>query len=102
MSLRIISVAVAVDTEVELLASEDQTFIQGGQQHILSATQLINRDCKQSVIASRIAGHDGRVAVRSCLIRSDDLTLERIFQVDKLGLVEFKKSHINMCLVNLC
>ena len=93
MSLRIISVAVAVDSEVELLTSEDQTLIQRRKQHILSATQLINRDSEQSVITPCVAGHDRRVAISACLIRRDDLTLERILQVHKLGLVEFKKSH---------
>jgi hypothetical protein len=83
-----------VDTQIELFAAENKTLIESRKQHILSATQLVYRDSEQSMVASRIAGHDRRVAVRTRLIRLNDLTLERILQVYQLGLVEFKKSHI--------
>jgi hypothetical protein len=78
-----------MNAKVELLAAENQTFIQRGKKNILSTTKPSYRNGEESVIASGIAGHDGRVAVRTRLIRSDDLTLERILQVYQLGLVEF-------------
>ncbi len=82
-----------MDTKVELFASKGKTLIQRRKQHILSATQLVHRDGQQSVIASCIARHDRRVAVRTSLVCNDELTLKRVLKVDKLGLVEFKKSH---------
>ena len=94
MATRLVSVTIAVDAKVELLASKDNTFIQRRKKHILSATQLFHGNSEQSVITSCVAGHDGRVAICTQIVRSDDLTLERIHQVHKLGLVEFKKSHI--------
>ena len=94
MSLRIISVSIAMNAEVELFSSKDQTLIQRRKQHILSTAQLVHRDSEQSVVTPCIAGHDGRVAIRSSVVRRDDFTLKRILQIHKLGLVEFKKSHI--------
>ena len=82
------------DSEIELLAAKNEALVKRREEHVLSATQFLYRDCKKSVVTSCIAGHDARVAVRTRLVRRDDLPLERVLEVHELGLVEFKKSHI--------
>ncbi len=89
VSSRLIRVTVAVNAEVELLAPEDKAFIQGGQQHVPSSTQFPYGNGKKPVIAPCVAGHDGRVAIGPRLACGDNLTLERILEIDKFGLVEF-------------
>jgi hypothetical protein len=99
MSLRIISVTIAMDSEVELLTPEDKALVKSRKQHILSSAEFLYRNSEQSVIASRITCHDGRVAVRTGLICNQKLTLERVLQVHEFGLVKFQKSHKNIFLV---
>jgi hypothetical protein len=58
MSTRLVGVTIAMNTKVKLLTSKNKTFIQRRKQHILSASQLLNRDSEQSVITSCVASHD--------------------------------------------
>ena len=93
VAARFVGVSVAVDAEVELLAIHDQALIQVGQQQEAVASEPVQRDCQQAVVAAGVAGHDGRVAVGAGLVGAQDLPLERIGQIDKLRFVEFQKSH---------
>ena len=81
MTSRFIDISVAVDAEIELLAAYDKTFVQGRQKDEIPPSKLIDRNCKKSMVTPGIASHDGCVAIGSCLVRHDDLSFERIFQV---------------------
>ena len=94
MSFRLIHITIAVNTEVELFATHHEALVERRKQHKLSTAKLLYRHCKQSVVLSRIASHNGCVAVRTGLVRRDQLTLQRVLEVDQFGLVEFQKSHI--------
>ena len=78
-----------MDTEIELLAADHNTLVHRRKQHILPSSEIVDRHSQQSMIPSRIAGHQRGVAVRTCLVRKDNLPFQRIFQVYKFGLVEF-------------
>ena len=84
MSLWIISISVAMNSEIKLLTSQNQAFIQSGKQHVLSTSKLLNRNREQTMITPCIASHNRCVAVRARLVRCDDFTLERVFQVYEL------------------
>jgi hypothetical protein len=83
-----------MDSEIELFAAEYKALVERRKQHKLSASEFLNRNSKQSVIAPGIAGHDRRVAISAGSVSLDNLTLERVLEVYQFGLVEFKKSHI--------
>ncbi len=94
MAARLVHIAVAMDAEVELLAIHDQGFVHIRQQQETVPAETVQRDCQQAVVAAGVARDDGRVAIGAGLVRAQDLPLERIGQIDQLGLVELQKSHI--------
>ena len=94
VAARFIGIPVTVDAQVELLAVHDQGFVQVGKEQELVAAETVQRDREQAVVTARVAGDDGRVAVGSRLVGAQDLTLERVGQVDQFRLVEFQECHI--------
>ena len=93
VSAGFIDIPIAVDAQVETLAPEGQALVQRAQQDIAERAEGINGNAQQAVVAPRIAGHDGRVAIGTGLRREDDFPAERIAEIDQFGLVEFQKSH---------
>ena len=90
----LVDVAVAVDAEVELLAFHDERFVEGGKKHVLVAPETVQRDGEQTMIAAGIASDDACVAIGACLVRADDLPLQRVRQIHQLRFVELEKCHI--------
>ena len=88
-----IDVSIAMDTQVEPLSAEGEALIEGTQQDVPVSVELFYRNGQKAMVAPRIAGDDGRVAVRTGLVRQDNLSLERILEIDEFRLVEFQKSH---------
>ena len=93
---RLVDVPIAVDAQVEPLSAEREAFVQGGQEHVPVTSEPLHRNGQEAVVAARVAGHDGRVAIRAGLAREQDFPLQRVGQVDELRLVEFQKSHIRL------
>ena len=58
VSARFIHFPVAVDAQVEALASEGKAFIQGAQEKMHLAAELLDRYGQEAVVTPRIAGHD--------------------------------------------
>ena len=85
-----------MDAQVEPLSAEREAFVQGGQEHVPVTSEPLHRNGQEAVVAARVAGHDGRVAIRAGLARKQDFPLQRVGQVDELRLVEFQKSHIRL------
>ena len=96
VAARLVDVAVTMDAQIEALAPEREAFVQGRQEHVPVTVERLHRNGEESVVAARVAGHDGRVAIRARLARKEDLPLERVRQVDELRLVEFQKSHMRL------
>ena len=96
MSTWFINVAIAMDSEVELSAVQDYALVQAGKQDMLGTSESIHRNRKKSVVASRVAAHNGCVAIRPCFVRSDNLPLQRVFEIDQFGFVESQESHVNI------
>ena len=94
MASWLIDISIAVDSEIERLPSYEQRLVDRRQQHIHAASEIIYRDGKKTVITPCIACHDTCVADRTCLVREDNLPLQRIRQIHKLSLIEFQKSHV--------
>ena len=94
VAARLVHVAVTVDAKVELLTVHDQGFVHIRQQQETVSAESVQRDRQQAVVAAGVARDDGRVAVGAGLVRTQDLPLQRIGQVDQLGLVELQECHI--------
>ena len=69
MAAGLIDVPVAVNPEIELLATYDQTFVQGGEQQILVATETVNRNGQQPVVTAGVARDNRRVAAGTRPVR---------------------------------
>ena len=89
----LISVTITMYAEVELLAVQQQTFVNGGKEHKFPTSQLRYRNSKKPVVTPCIAGHYGRIAISAPPVCLDYLPFEGIFKVYKFGLVEIQKSH---------
>ena len=79
--------------QVELLPVHDEALVQCGQKKELVPTESFPRHCKQAVIAACVTVDDAGVAIGARLVRSKNLPLERIGQVNELRLIEFQISH---------
>ena len=74
----LVDVAVAMDTEVELLAVHHEALVERGQEQELVTAEAVERHCQESMVTAGIASHDGRIAVGACLVGADNLSLQRI------------------------
>ena len=89
----LIDVPIAVDAQVKPLSAQDKALVQGTQQQVPVAIELLYRNGQEAVVTAGIARDYGRVAIRSGLVRQDNLPLKRVREIDELRLVEFQKSH---------
>ena len=92
---RLVYIAVAMDTQVKTLAAKGEALIEGTQQNMPVAAELFHRYSQEAVVTPRVASDDGRVAVRTGLVRQNNLAFQGILEIDEFRLVEFQKSHIN-------
>ena len=92
---RLVYIAVAMDTQVKTLAAKGEALIEGTQQNVPVAAELFHRYGQEAVVTPRVASDDGRVAVRTGLVRQNNLAFQGILEIDEFRLVEFQKSHIN-------
>ena len=57
--------------------------------------------CQKAVVAARVAGDDGCVTIGTGLVGKNNLSPERVFQIDEFSLVEFQKCHNPIILFHL-
>ena len=81
MTSGFVDITVAVDAQIESFAAYHKTLVQRGQEDEVTASEPVDRNSQKSMVAPGIASHYGSVAIGSCLVRYDNLPLERIFQV---------------------
>ena len=101
MAPRLINISIAMDSEIESLATKDNALINRRKQQVLVPTETVHRNCQKAVVAARVAGDDGCVTIGTGLVGKNNLSPERVFQIDEFSLVEFQKCHNPIILFHL-
>ena len=89
MTPRLIDVTVAVNAEVEAFTVDYEALVKIGEQEEPVSAETVQSNGQQTVVATGIAGHDARVAIAAGLVCAQNLSLQRIREIDELGFVEF-------------
>ena len=72
----LIDVAIAVDTQIELLAIQHDTLVHRGEKKVRFASELVNRNGQKTMITPCVASDYGSVAIGSGLVGVDNLPFQ--------------------------